>query len=170
MTKDFICIKCDMVFPTEEAYKVHKQATHNNPQVAELPPGVTPEMLPDPEFIKRVQEVEGKKLHDNPVVVPNTFVPRVAQPQIVSISVPPSPPKPIELTYKFEGTCPEHTSVTVDTLLLDVARQQFAIAYCPICKTNKKQIKVVPLAFVEKSIPQSIVEPKKPIVEKEKKK
>lgn len=44
-------------------------------------------------------------------------------------------PVPIELTYKFEGTCPK-CNTFVDTLHMDVARKFVVVAYCSKCRTN----------------------------------
>lgn len=145
MAKDFLCIKHDLSFPSEELYKQHKKDTHGQP----LPEGVTPEMLPDAEFMKRVQDLESHPINSNPIVESPTLQeklePRPSEiPLIVATQLTHSP-QPIALTYKYTGTCPDHTGMAVDTLMLTVAKQLIAVAFCNMGKHQLAQMRVAPL-------------------------
>jgi hypothetical protein len=58
-------------------------------------------------------------------------------------SRPQVPPKPIRLTYKFEGECPQCRS-GVETLFLNLAKPM-VVAWCPACKKQLELKKVTKL-------------------------
>ena len=129
--KEFLCMPHNLAFTTEQLYKEHK-ATHTLP----LPEGITPEMLPDEEFIKKVKEIESPKpIINNPVLSnppPLNIDPKSSTtnvlPKVDQLPLPEK--KPLELTYKWSGQCPTH-GYDVQTLTVNIGRSFVVIAYCP---------------------------------------
>ncbi len=130
MAKTVLCIPCGLEFPSDLSYRMHKKESHGGQipggsgMTNGLPEGVTEEMLPSPDFVEAVNRIE------NPIVTNPAEA-------IVQQLVAPIVGEPIALTYKYTGTCPEHPTTLVDTIMLDVERSHFAIAFCSVCKTNK---------------------------------
>lgn len=157
-----LCIPCNLEFPTSLMYKEHKKSVHSGfapdhnlvPQKAidSLPDGITEDMLPNEEFMKQVERIEsGNNAEELPPLIESQPQTIVTKPVIPTQTIPqsakltPTQPQEIKLEYKYSGSCPEHPTTLVDTLMLDVEGKLYALAYCSVCKTNKMQKKVVKL-------------------------
>ncbi len=110
-------------FPNKEAFAEHVAKVH-------------PEMVAGQDIINKVnKEVEAQK---------NKVVPPAPAPTPPTTPPPPEAPKtatPIELKYQFSGQC-SLCFTSVDTIMLDVKEDVFAIAYCQNCKKTLQQQKV----------------------------
>lgn len=119
-----ICMKCSLEFSTESEFSVHKSGGHVDKSKGL--PLVGPGVEPDPEFAATVARLEAKA--SEPVqTTPPVPTPRPELPD----------PKPIVLTYHYEGDCPTCRN-PITTLELDVDTHA-VIAYCTRCN---KQLEV----------------------------
>lgn len=112
---------------------------------------VSPEVLPNQEFIEMINRIEGpKKAVESPtspsdeVVMVETLTGPVplskkaiepqkqSQPQEEAKR---DAPRKIELEYRYSGECPVHR-IDVATLTADVDEKCITFAYCEQCKKN----------------------------------
>ncbi|MDD5407009.1 MAG: hypothetical protein PHE73_08745 [Sulfurovaceae bacterium] len=139
----YLCIKCDEVFQTELDYENHKAEVHQGfaPNQTDLPQGITPEMLPTPEFVDTVKRLEKpQKIINNPRLKEESVVVKLQENIIKSTEniIPSLGNKliePIKLNYQFTGQC--KCGNNVSTLEVDAGGKHFAIAFCQI---ENKQI------------------------------
>lgn len=139
------CFACDQSLPEKE-YVKHMETIHggarqqdaiaqkklieqNTP--VDLPPGVKPEDLPDPDFMATMAEIQ--KAEQEAKIKPVSPPPLDTKPQKPVVGHPgasqtPSTPERIELTYKYIGNCENGHSVS--TLEMDVDGKHFVVAFC----------------------------------------
>lgn len=72
---------------------------------------------------------------------------------VVPNKIPEIPKRPIGLFYKYEGAC-EDCGREVDTIEVGLGAHLMMIAYCPNCKKQYSQTKVLPIKsqFEEKKV------------------
>lgn len=140
-----ICVVCPAGAPEieESEYAEHMTTIHGGSQMGaikaqrnipkqapvDLPPGVSPADLPDPDFLATIAEMEKEAARPQKPVLPQT-----TKSQGIVENSPPRPvteKKPITLTYKYTGQ--DEVGHDVATLETDVADKHFAIAYCLQC-------------------------------------
>lgn len=114
-----LCVPCSMEFSTETDYVIHKKGGHVDKSKGLLVVGPNSEV--DPEFAATVARIEAKK---NEPPTPDTPAP-VQRPELPD-------PKPVKLTYHFEGECPTCRN-PVTTLELDIDSTHAVIAHCVKC-------------------------------------
>lgn len=105
-----------------------------------LLPGVPNTALPSPEFMEQVKRIEdSQKQKQASLSQPTT-------PQIISVPIvePVRESIPIQLEYKYTGTC-DNCHTVIDTILTEVEKITICIAWCNICKKSLQQQKVKPL-------------------------
>jgi len=120
--------QCNVEFPSDALYLVHKKAGHKGglekatpieaPPLPTPPPGVMPESAPSPEFLEMVSRIERKKEtppESNPT--PSQHPSELPQ------------SKPISLEYHYSGECPD-CRTPIATLEIDVEKKHFCIAFC----------------------------------------
>ncbi len=135
MARSFLCIKCNVEFPTDAIYMAHKKGDHKtyldqstpleSLPVPTPPPGVPLEgaEMPSKEFIEIVKRIEGEKEESTPT--------ETSRPSQHPTELPKA--DPIKLEYIYRGVCPEDRA-QITTLELDVAEKHFCIAICSVCK------------------------------------
>lgn len=104
----------------------------NQPAPQNLPPGVTPADLPDPEFLKTMQEIQEATAQPKQTMVTKAPPLEPLKPHAPTEAPRPSQGPVVEpkLTYRYAGTCKKGHPVT--TLEIDVDWKHFVVAYCPI--------------------------------------
>jgi hypothetical protein len=109
-----ICIQCDLEFPTVKELDKHIKSGHKIKPSDWKPP------------IKRItlDDIEKKK-----------------EKSVEKKVIKEEKPKPIELTYKYIGQCPECRG-EVDTIMMEVGKSTRAIAYCVNCRKKLSEKKV----------------------------
>lgn len=116
-----MCIPCSLDFPDDATFLVHKKSGHVDKSKGL--PVVGPDQNPDPEFAATVARIEAKK--NEPETPPEPVPNLPARPEIPD-------PKPVKLTYHYEGECPTCRN-PVTTLELDIDSTHAVIAHCVKC-------------------------------------
>jgi hypothetical protein len=125
--------QCNVEFPSDAAYLVHKKAGHignlegstpiEAPPVPTPPPGVPAGAMPSPELMEQIQRIENKK-DEKPATGDST-------PSQHPSSLPPAVPLVLEYVWKGEH---EKCRRQPGTLKLEVGGKFFSVAYCESCK------------------------------------
>lgn len=131
MARSFLCIPCNVQFPSDAIYMAHKQSGHVSmekavpldpptPSNSPLPPGIPESAAPSPEFLEAVKRIEGQTTPEEPTKASQhpTELPKAA---------------PLVLEYIWKG---EHEKCRRQpgTLKLEVGGSFFSVAYCESCK------------------------------------
>lgn len=121
------CIHCGRGFPSIQLMQEHIEKVHNNPGI--------------PDNSQTEEKKEEDKITD--IIEKQSQLIETDDPKKVIIKL------PLELTYKWIGTCPQ-CSEEIETIIVDIdvskrTKKQFAIAFCNNCKKNLKSREVIKL-------------------------
>ena len=144
-----LCPKCRVDFPDDRSYRAHAIESHGAPpSILQGDIGV---VLPQgAHMISPVSPTDVVAFDETPPYIPTTQRPKktdkeekVEQPQEVKEASKESD-KPIVLSYKYSGTCPDcHVEVT--TVMLTVKEVLHSLALCPKCQNVCQTTEVEPI-------------------------
>lgn len=127
-----LCIQCSKEFATNKEFEEHKASGHMTGGKSLYDSGIPPKVAPTAEFLEAIQRIEDKA-KEKPEA-PTIVTPVVAPAPVVN--------KPIQLVYKFEGTCPT-CHKEVDTIEFEGGVKYLLAAFCTNCKKTlqSRQVK-----------------------------